>query len=78
MKCSGKIKTVVDNRINVQMQKMGRRKINDLYIVNLSENTKLNCDISKFEKGMNIQIVFNGIVALSLPPQIYAEKIRLI
>ena len=57
------------------MQTMGRRKIDDTYIVNISEKTKFNCDINQFQIGSEINIYFNGIVALSLPPQIYAQKI---
>ena len=79
MKCRGIIQAVTGKKINVQMQKMGIRRVKETYVVNLDGNTQfINCNINDLCSNATVQVTFNGIVALSMPPQIYAEKIRLI
>lgn len=75
MKCRGIIISAIENRLIVEMNKIGKRNVNETYIINYSNQTKLNCKISDLTKGSLIEIHFNGIVALSMPPQIYATRL---
>ena len=79
MKAKAIIKEINQNRIKAQIYKISRKNHNELYVINCSEKTKFfNCDINTLKPQDNIEITFNGAVALSLPPQIYANKIRLL
>lgn len=69
----------IENNIEAQVIKVSRRKHNDKYLINIDSSTRfINCSIENITKGSVLQIHFNGIVALSFPPQIYAEQIQVV